>query len=90
MKALSPILVTLSGITMEVRESQYSKAELPILVTPSGITMVVREEQPLKVLFPILVTPSGIIMEVREEKLPFGKLLKALSPILVTRYITPS
>jgi hypothetical protein len=45
LKASSPILVTVSGITMEVRDLQPSKAELPILVTPSGITMEVREEQ---------------------------------------------
>jgi hypothetical protein len=42
------MLVTLSGITMEVREEQSRKAPSPILVTLSGITMEVREEQSSK------------------------------------------
>jgi hypothetical protein len=38
------MLVTLLGITMEVREGQPSKALPPILVTLLGMVMEVREE----------------------------------------------
>lgn len=37
-KALSSILVTLSGITTLVNLQKFAKAELGIKVTPSGIT----------------------------------------------------
>ena len=37
-KASYPILVTLSGIVMLVRERQPSNARKPMLVTPLGIT----------------------------------------------------
>ena len=39
------MLVTLLGMSMDVREEQPWKALLPMLVTPSGILMDVREEQ---------------------------------------------
>jgi hypothetical protein len=39
------MLVTLSGIVMEVREEQEEKASSPMLVTLSGIAMEVRESQ---------------------------------------------
>ena len=42
-KALYPILVTLFGILMLVRESQSEKAKSPILVTLSGMLILVRE-----------------------------------------------
>ena len=41
-KAFLPMVVTPSGIVMEVRRLQPRKAELPMLVTPSGIVMEVR------------------------------------------------
>ncbi len=40
------MLVTLSGISMLVREVQLSKAQLPMLVTLLGITTLVREVHP--------------------------------------------
>ena len=45
MNAYSPILSTLSGILMVVRDLQHSNVEISILVTPSGILMVVRDLQ---------------------------------------------
>ena len=39
------MLVTLSGITMDVREEHPMKAAPPMLVTLLGMTMDVREEQ---------------------------------------------
>ena len=40
--ALSPILVTLSGIVIEVKTLQPANATSPILVTLSGIVIVVK------------------------------------------------
>ena len=45
MNALSPMLVTLAGMVMEVRLLQPSNAQLPMLVTPSGMVMEVRPLQ---------------------------------------------
>ena len=45
-KASSPIVVTLLGIFMLVRESQPLKAKFQIVVTPFGIFMLVRDSQP--------------------------------------------
>ena len=42
------MLVTLSGIVIEVSEEQPEKAASPMLVTLLGIVMEVSEEQPLK------------------------------------------
>ena len=44
-KAPVPMLVTLSGITMETKALQPEKACLPILVTPSGIVTDVKPLQ---------------------------------------------
>ena len=44
-KAKSPIEVTLFGIVIEVRDSQWEKALLPILVTLFGIVIEVRDSQ---------------------------------------------
>jgi hypothetical protein len=43
------MLVTPSGIAIEVREEQPLKAEFPMVVTLSGIVTEVREEQSPKV-----------------------------------------
>ena len=45
-KALSPILVTLLGMTMVEREPQSLKALSPMLVTLEGMTISDRESQP--------------------------------------------
>lgn len=47
-KAEDPMLVTLSGMTIEVREVQSENALLPMLVTPSGMVIEVREVLPEK------------------------------------------
>ena len=60
-KAEEPIVVTLLGIVIEVREEQLTKAQSPIVVTLLGMVTEVREEQPEKAHFPIVVTPSPII-----------------------------
>jgi hypothetical protein len=39
------MLVTLSGIVIEVKEEQFRKALSPMLVTLLGIVMEVKEEQ---------------------------------------------
>ena len=44
-KALSPMLVTPSGMVMAVRLLQLKKALSPMLVTPSGMVMAVRSAQ---------------------------------------------
>ena len=40
------MLVTLSGMVMEVKLVQFKKAKLPMLVTLSGMVMEVRLVQP--------------------------------------------
>ena len=45
-KALSPMLVTLSGMVMEVRALQLLKASIPMLVTLFGMVTEVRPLQP--------------------------------------------
>ena len=55
-KALSRMLVTLSGNVMFVRLSHQKKAKRPMLVTLSGIVMLVRLAQSQKAETPMLVT----------------------------------
>ena len=43
--ALSPMLVTLEGMTISDRERQSENALLPMLVTLEGITILDRESQ---------------------------------------------
>jgi hypothetical protein len=61
-KVLSPIFVTLTGITIEDKDLQNWKAHPSISVTLLGIIMEVRYLHPLKALFPILVTLLGIMV----------------------------
>ena len=56
LKALPPMLVTLSGIVMLVRLVQPMKALPPMLITLSGIVILVRLVQPLKASSPMMVT----------------------------------
>ena len=46
MKAETPMLVTLLGITTEVKLEQLAKTPYPMLVTLLGITAEVKLEQP--------------------------------------------
>ena len=62
------MLVTLSGIVMDVRLEHSQKAESPMLVTLLGIVMDARLEQRAKAEEPMLVTLSGIVMDVRLEQ----------------------
>jgi hypothetical protein len=50
------MLVTPSGITMDVRDLQPANAYLPMLVTLFGITIDVRDSQSSNAHLPILVT----------------------------------
>ena len=65
LNALFSMLVTPSGIWMEVRLVQLENAQSPMLVTPSGMVMEVRLAQLENAPLPMLVTPSGILMDVR-------------------------
>ena len=55
------MLVTLSGIVIDVSPEQPENAEKPMLVTPSGIVIEVRPEQPENAYSPMIVTLSGIV-----------------------------
>ena len=55
------MLVTLSGMLMQVRESHPLKVLFPMLVTLSGMLMLVREWQFEKACFPILFTLLGML-----------------------------
>ena len=55
-KARKPMLVTLFGISIDVRFVQPENAAFPMLVTPSGISIDVRPVQPWKASSPIFVT----------------------------------
>ena len=56
------IKVTLSGISIEFKEEQLSKAESPIEVTLSGISIELKVVQQRKADSPTEVTLSGIIV----------------------------
>jgi len=55
------MLVTLSGMVMEVRLMQLAKALYPMLVMLSGMLIAVRLVQPQNASALILVTVSGIM-----------------------------
>ena len=59
-KAHSPMLVTLFGMLMLLRDLQPLKALFPIVVTESGMSILVRKSQSEKAHPPILVTLSGM------------------------------
>ena len=61
------MIVTPSGIVIEVNLSQPENAPLPMLVTLLGIVIEVKPLQPLNALLPMLVTLFGIITEVNFE-----------------------
>ena len=69
-KALWPMLVTLAGISIDVRFMLPSKALIPMVSSdgvPSKVTDV-RPLQPSKTFLPMLVTPlsmTTLVMEVR-------------------------
>ena len=55
------MLVTLEGISIEVKPLQPEKADSPMLVTLEGISMEVKPLHPVNAEFPILVTLFGMI-----------------------------
>ena len=62
------MLVTLSGIVMEVRNAQFVKAEGPMVVTVLGI-LILWMEVPIKLLWAIVVTilplySEGMVTEI--------------------------
>jgi hypothetical protein len=61
LKAESPILLTLLGITIFSRDLQPLKAELPIVSAPYGISMFTKEVHPLKALSIIRQIGSVIV-----------------------------
>ena len=63
------MLITLSGIVIEVKEEQPSKASTPILVIELEIVILVRPSHHLNALSPILAIPFPIVMAVRVEHL---------------------
>ena len=56
------MLVTLGGITMEVKLVQPKKAEPSMLITLEGIKMDVKPLQPRNAHIPMLVTLEGIFV----------------------------
>ena len=56
LKALSPISVTLEGISTLFNDRQPMKAFRPILVTVEGMFTYFNDEHPLKALSPIEIT----------------------------------
>ena len=77
-KALSPIVVTLSGILMLLRLVHDSKVRSWIVSIPQFIVIEARLLHPWKAYAPIEVTLEGIVIEVRPEE------LNAFSPMVVT------
>ena len=67
LNAESPMLVTLSGIVIEVKPVQPENAEPPILVTLAGIVIEVKLTLSLNAYSPIPVTVSGIVMVLMYE-----------------------
>ena len=71
LNALSFISLTPSGITIDARFEQFSKALSPIIeVTVDGNVIVLREEQPLKTRLLIVVKcePGAKVTDDKEEQ----------------------
>ena len=65
LKQLFPILLTLSGIVIDVKLVHLKKAESPILVTLFPMVIAVKFWQFPKVLYPILVTLFPMVIDVK-------------------------
>ena len=88
------MLVTSSGIVIEVSPEQPEKEAVPIVVTPSGIIILVRPEQFLKAPSSIVVTHSGIVIDVSPEQpenslFPISPSCSILVKILFGTLISP-
>lgn len=62
LKALSPMLVTLSGMSIVTRPVQFRKALYPMLFTLPGIVIDIRSGQLKKAKSPMLVTLLGMVV----------------------------
>ena len=78
-KALSPMLVTEFGMTIEVNPQQSRNAISPISRTKLPISTDFKFRQPWNANLPILITLSGILTELR-----LAQYLNAAIPIVVT------
>ena len=61
LKVSHPMLFTLSGMLMLVKDSHPSNAQLPILVILFGMLMLVGESHMENAEFPMLVTVPGML-----------------------------
>ena len=65
------MLVTLSGIVIDVRPEQRENADAPMLVTPFGIVIVVSADAPPKTKSPTAAIPSGMTISVNSSSLKY-------------------
>ena len=65
------MLVTPSGMVIEVKPVQPEKAEEPMLVTLFGMVIEVKPLQPLKAQSPMLVTLSGMTRSVTNSSFKY-------------------
>ena len=88
-KALAPIVVTLSGIVIDVSPEQPEKALAPMVVTLSGIVIAVSPEQPENADSPIFVTLFGIVIDVnpKQPEKADSTMLVTLSGIVNTKLV---
>ena len=61
LNTLSPIVVTLLGISILLSDEQPQNASSPIVVTLLGISMLCSDEQPLNAQSQIVVTLFGMV-----------------------------
>ena len=80
-KALSPIIVTLSGMLTEVRAIQPENAPFPMFVTLLGMQMVLSEVQPRNVKLLMLVRPLRTLTS--ESDVQFSKILSPVRAFLM-------
>ena len=78
------MLVTLSGMLMQVSDSHPSNAELPMLVTLSGMLMQVRDLHRLNAQSPMLVTLSGMLYNSSSALYAIIIVLSALNKTLLS------
>ena len=84
------MLVTLLGITIDVRLEQFWKAYSPMLVTLLGIVMEVRPEQYSKAPSPMLVTLLGITVFLHPITRVFVAVsIMALQLFLLSYFVFP-
>ena len=78
------MLVTLSGIVIDVKPVQTENALLPMLVTLLGIVIDIKPVQPENVPPSMLVTPLGIVTEVKPVQPENARSLMRSPLVIVT------